>query len=159
MFEKFVEGMILVGQNEDRCWTWALQLRLDQFDADKSFASSWKYTNRGVSRDRLAQSGEHLLSNPAIRVRFSRWEILCARGRKTCHLNFIKNTLTNETRWTRNKYLVSAAWKGNVARINWSYADGRMHTSYTLLPNSTTNPASAFTLNLRQSIVMDQQQC
>ena len=33
------------------------------------------------SQSQLAQSGKRLLSNPAIRVRFSTWEILCARGR------------------------------------------------------------------------------
>ena len=54
MLEKFVECMIFVRQNENGSGTFIFQLWLDQFDADKSFASSWNRDNaKNYGREKL----------------------------------------------------------------------------------------------------------
>ena len=52
-----------------------------------------KSLNRNSCQDRLAQSGEGLRSNLAIRVRFSKRELLTPVAIKMCNLDFLEKYL------------------------------------------------------------------
>ena len=70
------------------------------------------------------QSGERSLSNPAIQVWFSRWEILLQLWQKIAQLWFFK-FLWWTSKWTKRTILRSLGCvKGNVAQTNWSYDFG-----------------------------------